>query len=44
MSEDDSIRLRHMLEAARKAVSFMQGFQRLEGNHMQAMALVKHAP
>ena len=43
MSEDDEIRLRHMLEAAREAVSFVCGRVRsdLETDRKLVLALVK---
>jgi hypothetical protein len=43
MSQAEEIRLRHMLEAARKAVSFMQGRSRidLDSDEMLALAVVR---
>ena len=43
MSEDDLIRLHHMLDAAREAVSFIQGCDREElgTNRQLVLALVK---
>lgn len=43
MREHDAIRLRHMIDAAREAVSFAQGRSRgdLEGDRMLVLSLVK---
>jgi len=43
MKDDDRIRLRHMLDAAREAVGFAAGHDRsdLEANRMLALSLVK---
>ncbi len=43
MQKDDSIRLRHMLDAAREAVSFATGQNRLslDANRQLTLALVK---
>lgn len=43
MCKDDEIRLRHMLDAAREAVAFVQGSERgdLEGDRKLVLALVK---
>jgi uncharacterized protein with HEPN domain len=43
MSQAEEIRLRHMLEAARKAVSFMQGRSRidLDSDEMLALAVIR---
>lgn len=43
MHKDDAIRLRHMLEAARDALSFVAGKTRedLSGDRMLALSLVK---
>lgn len=43
MCKDDEIRFRHMLDAAREAVSFVQGSERgdLEGDRKLVLALVK---
>ncbi len=43
MSEDDLVRLRHMLDAAREAVSFAVNKSRsaLDGDRMLALSLVK---
>ena len=43
MPKDDEIRLRHMLDAAREAVSFARGRVRgdLEGDRLLVLALVK---
>jgi uncharacterized protein with HEPN domain len=43
MREDDAIRLRHMLDAAREAVGFAQGRDRadLDANRMLVLSLVK---
>ena len=43
MSEDDQTRLRHMLDAAREAVTFANGCERadLNANRLLVMALVK---
>jgi uncharacterized protein with HEPN domain len=43
MSEDDPTRLRHILDAARKALSFVQGRSRsdLETDEMLNLSLVR---
>ncbi|MCY4496704.1 MAG: hypothetical protein OXC14_05400 [Rhodospirillaceae bacterium] len=43
MREDDAIRLRHMLDAAREAVSFTQGRTRgdLDNDRQLVLALIK---
>lgn len=43
MLKDDEIRLRHMLDAARKAVSFVKGRSRrdLDSNEMLALAVTR---
>jgi uncharacterized protein with HEPN domain len=43
MNESDAIRLRHMLDAARKAISFAAGYTRndLDKNEMLTLSLVK---
>jgi uncharacterized protein with HEPN domain len=43
MSKDDEIRLRHMLDAARKAVSFVKGRSRrdLDSDEMLALAVTR---
>ena len=43
MQKDDGVRLRHMLDAAREAVSFAEGKTRddLDGNRVLALALMK---
>lgn len=43
MREDDTVRLRHMLDAARQAVQFAQGRMRadLDGDLMLTLSLVK---
>ena len=43
MSESDVIRVRHMLDAAREALSFFEGRTKedLESNRMLALAIVK---
>ena len=43
MLKDDQIRLRHMLDAARKALSFVQDRSRenLESNEMLALAVIR---
>jgi uncharacterized protein with HEPN domain len=43
MREDDAIRLRHMLDAAREAIEFAQGRTRvdLNGDRKLVLALVK---
>ncbi len=44
MNSNDDVRLRHMLEAAREAISFAQGRSRtdLEDNRMLFQALVRN--
>lgn len=43
MQNEDVVRLRHMLDAAREAIAFAQGHSRsdLESNRMLVLALVK---
>jgi len=43
MNGSDTIRLRHMLDAARKAISFAEGYTRndLDKNEMLTLSLVK---
>lgn len=43
MHKDDTVRLRHMLDAAKEAVSFMQGKQRsdLQNNRMLVLSVVR---
>ena len=43
MKEDDRVRLRHMIDAAKEALAFTQNKQRqdLESDRMLALALVK---
>ncbi len=43
MPKDDTVRLRHMLDAAKETVSFVQGKQRsdLESNRMLVLSLVR---
>ena len=43
MHKDDTVRLRHMLDAAKEAASFVQGKQRtdLYNNRMLALSLVR---
>jgi len=43
MRKDDQVRLRHMLDAAREAVTFVQGRRRadLDSDRMLALSLVK---
>ena len=41
MAKDDTVRLRHMLDAAKEAVSFVQGKQRsdLQDNRMLVLSI-----
>jgi len=43
MNKDDAVRLQHMLDAAREAISFTQGLHRtdLDGDRKLELALVK---
>lgn len=43
MHKDDTVRLRHMLDAAKEAVSFVQGKQRsdLQNNRMLVLSVVR---
>ncbi|MCX6339356.1 MAG: hypothetical protein NTX71_05495 [Candidatus Aureabacteria bacterium] len=43
MRKDDTVRMRHMLDAAREATAFTQNKARsdLQGNRMRALSLVR---
>ncbi len=43
MQKDESVRLRHMLDAANEAIEFARGYIRsdLDGNRMLVLSLIK---